>query len=577
MNFKLSLKSIICFLLAVVMVFCTVGCKDSTTKKKKKKIIKKKVIVVQKEDDNDSTQNNGNNNVVVETPPEELPDTDDQKQTVWRRIPKLETAKKEKYVEPVVPEFDSKTLDWQGPDGYTIVYDADVAANKVLAEKLATFFKDSDNVILEVKKDTDTTIASSAPMIYVGDTNFKTTKLSKTEFAVTLLDNGNLFFEGGHNTMVEKAVDWFRTIERKQGKVEVLTGTQEDFVTNVNVLGKDYVYVWGDEFDGEEFMDTSKWSQRGRTEHVDFKIVYNDPHFQYVENGKLRITADRYFDPVDGNIGWAAHGSYNSYNDMIFQNGYLEIKVRFDYGQGSFPALWLMTNDSSLEKYVPNYEQYSGRYFDLETDIFEFFGKGTHAASNMHKWYDSTKNTEILDEDGNGTGLYRKVGVNGVDLTDYIKNPMWNNANHGAGRYSSFIWAYPDNPTQFNFSDEETETLYKDYHLYQMLYDADAGYVKFGIDNNWYCTWPLNVNFDYKDGTDPTNNNNGIGYNFWHYIFLDQYIYAPSQAEQKGADAVITTESAPLSSYVDYVRLYQLPDKIAVITSAQAENGEYDN
>lgn len=55
MNFKISLKSIICFLLAVVMVFCTVGCKDTTTKKKKKKVIKKKVIVVQKEDENDST------------------------------------------------------------------------------------------------------------------------------------------------------------------------------------------------------------------------------------------------------------------------------------------------------------------------------------------------------------------------------------------------------------------------------------------------------------------------------------------------------------------------------------------
>ena len=233
----------------------------------------------------------------------------------------LETAAKEEYVEPVVPEFDSETRDWQGPDGYTIVYDADIAANKVLAEKLATFFKDSENVILEVKKDTDTTISTGDPMIYVGDTIFKTTSLSKTEFAVTLLDNGNLFFEGGHNTMVEKAVDWFRTIERKQGKVEVLTGTQQDFITNVNLFGKDYVYVWGDEFDGEEFMDTSKWGQRGRTEYSDFKIVYNDPHFQYVENGKLRITADRYFDPVDGNIGWAAHGSYNSYGDMIFQVG----------------------------------------------------------------------------------------------------------------------------------------------------------------------------------------------------------------------------------------------------------------
>lgn len=576
MNLNISFKRIACLLLALLMLLTVAGCKEEA-KKKKKKVIKKQQVIVRNEKDDDD---NNDDSIIDDS----NDDSDDDYEypdystgtTPSRRIPSLPEEKQEKYVEVFLPEFESENVDWDGPEGYTVVYDADVPANRVLAEKLVTFFKDSENIILEAKPDDDATLTKDSKMILVGDTFWKTSSLKKTEFAATLLDNGNLFFEGGHNTMVEKAVDWFRTVERVDGKVAVLTGTQDDFVTDVNVLGKNYTYVWGDEFDGEEFMDTSKWAQRGRTERSDFKIVYNDPHFQYVEGGKLRITADRYFDPVDGNIGWAAHGSYNSYADMIFKNGYLEIKVRIDYGQGSFPALWMMTNDSPLEKYVPNYEQYSGRYFDLETDIFEFFGKGTHAASNMHKWYNTGGGAiEILDEEGNGTGFYKKVGVNGVDLTDYIKNPDWNNAAHGKGQYSSFIWARPDNPTTFDFSEEETKTLYKDYHLYQMLYDADAGYVKFGIDNNWYCTWPLDVNFDYKEGTDPTNNNNGIGYDFWHYIFLDQYIYSPVVAAEKGADAVITPESAPLSSYVDYVRLYQLPDDIAIITSAEhgVENG----
>ena len=99
-----------------------------------------------------------------------------------------------------------------------------------------------------------------------------------------------------------------------------------------------------------------------------------------------------------------------------------------------------------------------------------------------------------------------------------------------------------------------------------MIYDGES--VKFGIDNNWYCEWPLDIAFDYIDGIDPTNNNNGIGYNLWHYVFLDQYVYPPSRIGEKGADAIITIESAPLHSYVDYVRLYQLPDQIAIITSA---------
>ena len=565
MNLKISLKQIICFLLALVMILAVAGCKE--TKKKKKVIVQQQVVVKPSKDDDDNTNDTPIEDTDDNDIQEEYPDYSEGTTTVSRRIPKLQTGKTEKYQEVFYPEFESKNVAWDGPTDYVIVYDPDETANRVLAEKLVVFFKDNDNILLEAKPDTDTSLSDDSKMILVGDTFWKTTSLKKTEFAVTLLNNGNLFFEGGHTTMVEKAVDWFRTVKREEGKVAVLTGKQDDFVTDVKVLGNDYVYVWGDEFDGDEFMDTSKWGQRMRTEYSDLKMVFNDPHFQYVENGRLRISVDRYFDPVDGNVGWGAHGSCNSYGDMIFKNGYLEMKVRFDYGQGSFPALWLMTNDSPLEKYVPNYEQYKGRYFDLETDIFEFFGKGTHAAANMHKWYSSKEQIAILDDNGNPTNQYRVIGVNGVDLTDSYK--FLRNTYSSGGRYSSFSWGFPNNVSTFNFSDEEAETLYKDYHLYQMIYDENS--VKFGIDNNWYCEWPLDIAFDYIDGVDPTNNNNGIGFNFWHYLFLDQYVYPPSRIEEKGADAVITIESAPLHTYVDYVRLYQLPDDIAVITSHGVE------
>ena len=557
MNTKFSIKQLLCFLLALAMVLTVVGCKSKTTTKKKK-IVKKKVIVVQNDDTptNDTTLDNSGDS-----------DNDTEQQFMPSRdIPQLK-VKKEKYVEVFTPEFESENVDWAGPENYTIVYDKDESANRVLATKLATFFKDNDNVVLETKSDIDPTINDGDKLILIGDTRFKESTLTETEFAVCLLDDGTVFFEGGHNTMVEKAVDWFRTVERVEGKIAVLSGTQENFVSEVNVLGKDYVYVWGDEFDGEEFMDTSKWGQRMRTEYSDLKMVFNDPHFQYVEGGKLRISVDRYFDPVDGNVGWGAHGSCNSYGDMIFKNGYLEMKVRFDYGQGSFPALWMMTNDSPLERYVPNYEQYKDRYFDLETDIFEFFGTGTHAAANMHKWYDSSNPTPILDENGEPTNKYRVFAANGVELTESYR--FIGNTHSSQGRYTSFSWGWPDNISTFNFSEEETKTLYKDYHLYQMIYDGES--VKFGIDNNWYCEWPLDVAFDYIDGVDPTNNNNGIGFNFWHYIFLDQYVYPPSRVAEKGSDAIITIESAPLNSYVDYVRLYQIPDDIAVITSHGVE------
>lgn len=571
MKFNFSMKKIVCFLLAIAMVLSVVGCKESTkSKKKKKKVIKKVVVVKPNDDDDDNTSSNDDYFVDIK---DENDDNDDFEYPYYsttttpsRRIPTLK-LQTEEYVEKFTPEFESKNVDWDGPVGYTIVYDEKKPANRVLANKLVMYFKDTENIILEAKSDIDPTLQNAEKFILVGDTFYEKSSLKTTEFAVTLLNNGNLFFEGGHDTMVEKAVDWFRTVKREEGKVAVLTGKQDDFVTDVTVLGNKYTYVWGDEFDGKEFMDTSKWAQRMRTEYSDLKIVHNDPNFQYVENGRLRISVDRYFDPVNGEIGWGAHGSCNSFTDMIFKNGYLEMKVRFDYGQGSFPALWLMTDDSPLEMYVPNYEQYKDRYFNLETDIFEFFGTGTHAAANMHKWYSSKEQIAILDDEGNPTNQYRVFGVNGVDLTEHYK--FLRNTHSSLGRYTSFSWNWPGNVSTFCFDEDEAETLYKDYHLYQMIYDADAGYVKFGIDNNWYCTWPLDIAFDYIDGVDPTNNNNGIGYGFWHYVFLDQYVYPPSRIEEKGADAVITLESAPLDTYVDYVRLYQLPDDIAIITSAE--------
>lgn len=569
MNSKISLKRILCFLLAAVMAATILGCGKETAKKKKK-VVKKKVVVVQTDDvtqendDNTTIDNNGDNAGDVVT------NTGNTTTTLKpRAIPSIKTET-EKYQETFTPEFASEYVDWAGADGYTIVYDPGVVENKVLASKLSTFFKDSQNVIVPVQRCTDPSVVNDGKLILVGDTAFKTSNLKETEFAVTLLDNGNLFFEGGHTAMVEKAVDWFRTVEQKTGKVSVLSGVQDDFTSKVSVFGNEYVYVWGDEFDGEEMYDSSKWNQGYRQEYDDLKIVHNDPDFQYVENGRLRISVDRYFDPSDGNIGWGAHGSCQTKNEMLFKNGYLEVKARFDYDQGSFPAIWLMTNDSPLEKYVPDYEQYSGRYFNLETDIFEFFGKGTHATVNMHKWYNTSITEEIKDDNGEGTGIYKKYALNGVDLTDYIKNPKWNNTKNGKNQFNAFVWAYPDNPNTLDFSAKETETLYKDYHIFKMLYTPET--VKFGIDDNWYCEWKLDVNFDYKEDTDPTNNNNGIGYNFWHYLLLDQYLYPPSRAEDKGTDTVVTIDSVPLDTYIDYVRLYQLPDDIAIVTSTMINN-----
>ena len=137
----------------------------------------------------------------------------------------------ELHKETFKPEFESKNVAWDGPEEYVIVYSTATDKNgattnaRVLAEKLKTFFSDNDKVNLSVYKDTDPALAGVEKMILVGDTAYYKSSLKETEFAVNLVGS-KLVFEGGHFAMVEKAVDWFRTISREKGKVATLKGTQ---------------------------------------------------------------------------------------------------------------------------------------------------------------------------------------------------------------------------------------------------------------------------------------------------------------------------------------------------------------
>ncbi len=410
MNFNITIKKLICFLLAVLMLLSTVACKDTGKKKKVVKKVKKKVIVVNEEEPVEEEE------IIVEEEEEEVVEEEVRPK---RKLPEVKEVK-EKYVEPIIPEFESEYKELNITNDYVIVYSfekwdnrfesrnedgskraiTETAFNRLAANDLAVYFNEKCGLELKVLKDTDPEAQAAAKKILVGDTiNYKSS-LAENEFAVKVVGE-NLVFEGGHFAMVEKAVDWFRTVEIQPGMVATLTGKQDNFKSTVTIGDKQYDYVWGDEFDGAEFNDYDKWQQStfGLERQDDLVNLFDDPKFQYVENGKLRLTGDRYYDEGNALIGYATSGQIDTDGVMLFRNGYYEFYARLPYTRGGFPAIWTMTTDAMGQENVPNYNYddgygvYSKRVWDLEFDLFESFADEDHMTTTIHKWYTPNRNT----------------------------------------------------------------------------------------------------------------------------------------------------------------------------------------
>ncbi len=574
MRLNISLKKVTCFLLAVLMLLAATGC-SGTAKKKKKKVVKKKVVVVQKNEDDNI------NEPVVDFEDENKDKDEDEEIRLVRPLPEVDTT--EKYVEPVVPEFDSSYATLNLTDDYVIVYAvetwqnryegknggtngtnisvANTANNRVTANDIKAFIKNEYKLNLPVVKDTDPAAAAATKKILVGDTAFYKSSLADNEFAVKV-SGDNLIFEGGHFAMVEKASKWFQTVDVQDGKVATLKSKNIDFTSTVTLDGKTYNYVWGDEHDGNGVVNNDKWVQIGHgisSSHPvsDLTNVFGDERFNALENGRMRLSAERYYDETDPVVGYAISGATQTSDAMLFRNGYVEFRARLPYRRGAFPAIWSLSTESTLSKSVPNYAVddgygvYKNRVFNIEIDLFESFADEEFMTSTIHKWYQniedynaSTNVGKVILDFGNGEkiDIYDKLKT--VEGT--LGSSMYTCAYSTAYNYN---WRYYfDNP----------ETLNNEYHVYAYLYESD--HISFFIDGEKFLEFDWDIAYDYKDNIDVSRNNNGVGYNFWHYLIYDMNIYTEGRYGQSsfpGIDAIATNEDFPIDMYVDYVRIYQ--------------------
>lgn len=487
------LKMLICVLLALVMVLCTVSCGSDKTKKKKRVVIKK--VIVSSDDGSDTDDNYDDYDYF-----DDDTDWEDEGNFKFRR----ELASKDTAVANFVPEFTQKEADWDGPKGYVIVYQDGNKYSNLQARYLQAFFKKTDGVSLKI---IDDTVSAVSKEILVGNTNRYTTPLSENQFSVSLKGK-KLVFEGGHRIMVEKAVKWFMSIDRVSGKVATLKGKSDSFKSQ---LSGGYKLVWGEEFDGD-FLDQTKFvynshmgvgDQHVASDAVDDKLVR-------VENGLFKMSTKRIFSDTDAGINIGIAKPVCTGDTMQWLYGYAEMRALVPCIRGAWPAWWA----TSYCKYSPEHYNTTALKYVFEVDFFEVFGD-LKITPNIHKWYKT---------DG-GLNTITYLEKNGKQYT-----------------HSDYSIIGPG-----NFSYSMNEITKNEYHIFGFKWTPDE--MMMSVDGVDFMTYDLNNNFD--EFTDMSHFKNDP-----MHMILDNWAYFKNYQSTNNNNE-LNVKDLPFNYYVDYIRLYQ--------------------
>jgi beta-glucanase (GH16 family) len=155
---------------------------------------------------------------------------------------------------------------------------------------------------------------------------------------------------------------------------------------NLNYLDFDYLgpieapsdwkLVWSDEFSGNQ-LDLSKWSRTvSGTGGGNSELQYYTDRTQnsYVSNGTLKITAlKETFAGPDGTRNYTS-GRLDSRNKGDWKYGRMEISARLPYGQGIWPAIWMLPTDNI----------YGGWAASGEIDIMEAVNTTAAGGNDVH-------------------------------------------------------------------------------------------------------------------------------------------------------------------------------------------------
>ena len=409
-----------------------------------------------------------------------------------------ELAEKEAELEGAKDAHTVTSADFGDLTGYQIVYPKGNEQLRQAANKLAAYLAENE-ITAEVVSDD---AAKKDKEMLIGDTNRMKSDLADNKYAVTV-EGDKLFFQSGNFNGAIKAVLWFISLDYEKGKVNTLEGEYE-FTSELERPDGKYVFVWGDEFDGNA-LDAAKWElTTAISAESSFKLS-RDPEVLKVEDGILKLSAKRWLDPDNNQIQAIAPYTVESKAHMNFQYGYMEMRAMIPLRAGAWPSLWLSGACSSgavVSSLFPKGDIKKAN-FSAEFDIIEY----TSLEPNLHKWFYDDTPVEGVD----------KV-VNAHSSLGAVQSPVKSDLRLDAKQ--SFVYQ----TIGFDWTPEEL-----------VIYINGQEHLRYN--------WKKSVQLDgFKDMTDFLNP---------VFVRLNNHLL-PSNFTSDFS-------TLPADFYIDYVRLYQKP------------------
>ncbi|MBO4584399.1 MAG: leucine-rich repeat protein [Clostridia bacterium] len=188
-----------------------------------------------------------------------------------------------------------------------------------------------------------------------GNGSFRLINKSSTN-AIQISSSGGSI-EAKKPALNETLQEWTISISKKEATIQVrnvgkltvsgdtvkaTTGSTYKKFYLYKVVETEYVQSWSDEFDGDE-LDRNKWSvDDGFWFGGSVSTIHTDDDQQLnVSDGMLNmtVTPDRYG-------SYEMQGTYMSTSGRFaFSYGKVEIRAKLAYGNGQFPAFWMMPTD----------------------------------------------------------------------------------------------------------------------------------------------------------------------------------------------------------------------------------------
>ena len=184
---------------------------------------------------------------------------------------------------------------------------------------------------------------------------------------------------------------------------------------------------------------------------------------------------------------------------MNFKYGYLELRARVPFRHGAWPSFWMKSNTP-----------FAKSSYMAEIDIYEVFSSKNHVVANLHKW-------------GGGKHVMLPGGEGSLNRA---------------------------------FTFENDENLNNEYHVYGFEWDEKE--TKYYVDGYCYATFPIDESGEF--GNEPSLAGMSGFHDFAYPIFNNEIFSEGSRWKPEGW--VLTDEDEmPIDYYLDYLRLYQNPEK----------------